>query len=218
MAKMMLRSKGKPPLARSPIRLRPLHALQSTANTTTRTPPGSLTKSQLPKRNWDMEESDLQPEYRTISYELRSLAKMVHQEFGTRDDTNNNVGFGGDGLNVNRSCLFERGRLYEEYCARRNERLKRKKGEGEKKAVYDLGVRVESAKKSGANTFESRRKTVAAAATPMAERREAATSRYSLRSCTSKAKESKKPPPLPLYGEKSCISERKVGARKVRKN
>ncbi|CAI9753354.1 unnamed protein product [Fraxinus pennsylvanica] len=211
MAKIILRSKAKPPLARSPIRLRPIRSLQSTVNTTTKTPPGSLPNSQLPKRNWDMKEPDLRPEYRTISCELRSLAKMVHQEFGTRDD----VGFDGDGFNVNSSCLFERGRFYEEYSARRNEMLKRKKGDEEKKAVNDLGVRVESSKKSGAKKFESRSKT-AAAAPPMAER-EAATTRSSLRSCTSKAKENEKPPPLPLYGQKSCISERKVGVTKVRK-
>ncbi|CAA3010175.1 Hypothetical predicted protein [Olea europaea subsp. europaea] len=212
MAKMILRSNAKPPLARSPIRLRPIRSLQSTVNTTTKTPPGSLPNSQLPKRNWDKIEPDLRPEYRTISCELRSLAKMVHQEFGTRDY----VGFDGDGFNVNSSCLFERGRFYEEYSARRNEMLKRKKGEEEKKAVYDLGVKVDSSKKSGPKKFESRKKT-AAAAMPMLERREAAMHRYSLRGCRNKAKENEKPPPLPLHGEKSCISERKVGVRKVRK-
>ncbi|KAI3465441.1 hypothetical protein Pfo_022104 [Paulownia fortunei] len=223
MSRMMLRSNGKPPLARSPIRLRPRRkALQPTASNTIHTPPGSLAKSQLPNRSWDVEESELRPEYHTISCELRALAKMVHQEIGAGDDTTLNGGaFGG----APRSPLFERGRFYDEYSARRNERLKRKKGEMEgyeKKPAYDLGVRVESAKKREASKFDSRRKTaavaVAAAATPVAERRDARTPRYSLRSSTSK--ENKKPPlPLPIMNvERSVgVTERKVGGRRIRK-
>ncbi|XP_057807728.1 uncharacterized protein LOC131022297 isoform X2 [Salvia miltiorrhiza] len=96
---MMLRSSAKPPLARSPIRLRSRRKpLQPAADNAARTPPGSLTKSQMPNRSWDVEQSGLRPEYHTISCELSVL--------------------GGQ-----RSPLFERGRFYDEYCARRNERL-----------------------------------------------------------------------------------------------
>lgn len=141
---------------------------------------------------------------------------MVNQELGNRDgdDTMSQGGaFQG-------SPLFERGRFYEEYSARRNERLKRKKGEMEggyeKKPSYGLGVRVESAKKREATkSADSRRKTVAAT-TPVAERRGTQTPRYSLRSSS---KENKKPPlPMPMNVERSVgVSERKGGVRRIRK-
>ncbi|XP_022874002.1 uncharacterized protein LOC111392842 [Olea europaea var. sylvestris] len=211
MSKMMLRSNGKPPLARSPIRLRPSRPLQSSASNTAQIPPGSFTKSQMPKRSWDVEELELRPEYSTISCELRALAKMVRQEFGTSDE-NMDAEFDNGVLSTNRSPLFERGRFYEEYSARRNERLKRKKGEVEghkKKPTNNLGVRIESAKK-----FDSGRR-MAVAATPMMVQREAATPRYSLRSST--RKENKKPP-LPMNVENSVgYTERKVGGRRIRK-
>lgn len=166
---------------------------------------GSSKKPQLPKSTWDAEEMEIRPEYHTISCELRALAKMVDQEF---KDTEMGNGDTCNNTNTNRSPLFERGRFYEEYSARRNERLKRKKGliGDEKKSVFDLGVRVESAKKTTEtkNNFESLRK---AAATPVTERRE--NSGYSLRSSTSK--EAKKPP------VSVTVSERKKGARRVRK-
>ncbi|KAK6160811.1 hypothetical protein DH2020_004192 [Rehmannia glutinosa] len=179
MSRMMLRSNGKPPLARSPIRLRSRRkALQPTNTNTIHTPPGSLTKSHLPNNHtWDVEISELRPEYHTISCELRALAKMVHQELGAKDETT----FGG----------------------------------------AQKGPLVESAKKREARRFDSRRKTavaVAAASTPMAERREARTPRYSLRSCTNK--ENKKPPlPVPIMNiERSVgVTERKVGVRRYRK-
>ncbi|KAL2505883.1 hypothetical protein Adt_21504 [Abeliophyllum distichum] len=208
---MMLRSNGKPPLARSPIRLRSRRALQPTANNTVQIPPGSLAKSQLPKLSWDVEELELRPEYGTISCELRALAKMVRQEFGTSNE-NIDVEFDNGVLSASRNPLFERGRFYEEYSARRNDRLKRKKGEMEgdkKKPTSNLGVRMESAKK-----FDSARK-MAVAATPMMVQIEASTPRYSLRSCT--RKENKKPP-LPMNVENSVrYTERKVGVRRVRK-
>ncbi|KAL1540592.1 hypothetical protein AAHA92_24923 [Salvia divinorum] len=210
---MMLRSSAKPPLARSPIRLRSRRKpLQPAADNVARTPPGSLTKSQIPNRSCDMEQSGLRPEYHTISCELRALAQMVHQELGTKVSPSFNDGCV---LGGRRSPLFERGRMYDEYSARRNERLfKRKKGEVEgyeKKPAYDLGVRVESAKKRvEATKFDSRRK-AAAAATPLTERREARTPRYSLRSTN---KENKKPP-IPMAAAISIekcvgITERKV--------
>ncbi|KAL3617742.1 hypothetical protein CASFOL_038063 [Castilleja foliolosa] len=251
MSRMMLRSNGKPPLARSPVRLRPRRkALQPTNTNTVLTPPGSMAKSklplynravensdlqpeyhttgsmaksQLPLYNRAVENSDLQPDYHTISHELQALAKMVHQELGPGDDTSM-----AEVPIIQSSPMFERGRFYDEYSARRNERLKRKKGcetAYEKKPSYDLGVKVESAKKrvESANKFNGRRKSlgVVAAATPVAERRpEARTPRYSLRSSAA-AKENKKPPmpvgmvPM-MSGERSVgVSERKMVRRVV---
>ncbi|CAK9178330.1 unnamed protein product [Ilex paraguariensis] len=169
MSKMM-RSDLKPPLARSPIRLRPRRALHSSANTL-QSLPGSLTKTQLPKRKraLDIEEVELRHEYETINCELSVLAKMVQDEFGNSDL--GNFGVAGT-FNANRSPVFERGRFYDEYSAKRNERLKRKKSETgiEKKPAYDLCVRVESAKGKVSKKSESMRKTICS--TPTTERRE----------------------------------------------
>ncbi|KAL3830504.1 hypothetical protein ACJIZ3_019306 [Penstemon smallii] len=215
MSKMMLRGNGKPPLARSPIRLRSRRqALQPTPDNIIRTPPGSLTKSQLPNRTRDVENSEIQPKYQTISCELRALATMVQQELGSKDD----ISFGDNTVGSQRSPLFERGRFYDLYSARRNERLREKKAEMEafeKKHSYSLGVRVESSKKREANKFDSRRKMVvamAAASTPVAERREAPTPRYSLRSSTKTANKK-----LPMPMTNSEATERRVGARRIRK-
>lgn len=171
-----------------------------------------------PTRSWDVEEFGLRPEYHTISCELKALAKMVQQELGTvrNSSFDDNEGI----LGGPRSPLFERGRFYDEYTARRNERLRRKKGEVvgyEKKPAYDLGVRVESAKKrESANKFDSRRKAVAAAAaTPVTERRmpPPQTPRYSLRSTS---KENKKPP-IPMASAMSLEKSVGITERKVRR-
>lgn len=170
---------------------------------------GSLTKSQKPNPTRDMEESDPCPEYRTISWELRALARKVQEEFGNGNSTN-----AGISSSVDSSTLFERGRFYEAYSARRNERLKRKKGEtGEEgKTSYNLGVTIESSKKRDSKKLENLRKSVSAAYS--VDRSENPIPRYSLRSLS---KENKKPP-LAVNYEKSVLpSERKVGARSVRK-
>ncbi|XP_019187133.1 PREDICTED: uncharacterized protein LOC109181699 [Ipomoea nil] len=213
MSKMMLRS-SKPPLPRSPIRLRSRRALRSTTNTL-QTPPGSLTKSQLPNRRSDLEEWEMRPEYHTISCELRALAKMVQQEIGNGDGGNP----GNEEYSLKpRSPLFERGRLYEEYSARRNERLKRKKCGEEKAAVYGLGVRVESVKKRGVPNVvvQSGRKTVPA--TPMTAQRGGEKPRYMLRSMTT-SKENKKPAYLAMSVEKSVggVEKKKTAVRRSRK-
>lgn len=206
-----MRSDRRPPLARSPLRLRSRRVPQSNSTTSLQTPPGSLTKSQKMNRPSDLQESELRPEYRTISCELRALASMVRMELGCEESENDG---GGDKLNVNSSSLFERGRFYDEYSARRNERLKRKKAESvaEIKTPYNLGVTVESSKRhSSKKLANSLRKSVSAAYS--VERSEAAP-RYLLRSMT---KENKKPP-LPVNLEKSVIAtgERKV-TRRVRR-
>ncbi|XP_011035018.1 PREDICTED: uncharacterized protein LOC105132963 [Populus euphratica] len=99
-----MKTVGKPPLAKSPTRLRPRRSIRS-ESTTSQTPPGSLAKSQRPNRKWDMEESDLRPEYQSISWELRALAKMTRGEFGNGESSNGGVG---RSLSANSSPLFER--------------------------------------------------------------------------------------------------------------
>lgn len=168
---------------------------------------GSLTKSQKPVRSWDMEETDFRPEYRSISCELRALARMVQDEFGTNDTNKGGIG---KSLCANSSPLFERGRFYEEYAARRNERLKRKKSEacsGEK-TPYNLGVTVESAKRRDSKKLESLRKSVTAAYS--VERNEP---RYMLRSMS----KGNKKPPLPLNSSAMATTEKKTVSRRARK-
>ncbi|KAL4308185.1 hypothetical protein GQ457_01G025520 [Hibiscus cannabinus] len=201
----------KPPLAaKSPIRLRPRRSLLSTS-TSLQTLPGSLTKSQKPSRTWGVEESAIRPEYRSISCELRALARKVKDELGNEEKEN--AGLGEETiLSANKSCpVFERGRFYDEYSARRNERLKRKKGETENEPKighqYHLGVTVESSKRRGSSKkLESLRKS----AVEMEMEMEMETPRYMLRSMN---KENKKPP-LPVSvtaTQKKTATRRGVG-------
>ncbi|XP_057974378.1 uncharacterized protein LOC131162192 [Malania oleifera] len=209
----------KPPLPRSPVRLRPRRAPCDAS--AAQTPPGSLTKSQIPSRpNWVTEELETRSEYRTISSEFRALEKLVRNEFGNADPigagiTCNNLNFSASNISVS---LFERGRFYEEYSARRNERLKRKKGAeagDERKSPYRLRVAVESsAKRRDSKKYESLRKSVPASAF-LADRREN-TPRYALRS-SSTNKENKKPP-LAVNFEKSTVrGDRRVAVRRVQR-
>ncbi|XP_071702322.1 uncharacterized protein [Rutidosis leptorrhynchoides] len=185
---MTMRSDRKPPLAlRSPIRLRSLtRPVQSTVNNL-QTPSGFSTKPRLPKQSFDLEVSELRPEYHTISYEFQALSKMVQDNlWGSTTNQSANANNG--------KPMFERGKFYEEYSARRNERLRKKIGEYgvEKKSPCKqyLGVRVESAKKTiETRKFESARKMT----TPLVK----TTQRYSLRSSS---KENKKPPLAMSYG------------------
>ncbi|XVF35836.1 hypothetical protein REPUB_Repub19eG0005300 [Reevesia pubescens] len=212
MSKMKL--DRKPPLAKSPIRLRPRRVLRSNSTSLQlQTPPGSLTKSQKPIRSWTIEESEIRPEYRSISCDLRALARMVRDELGNGETKK--AGFGETSLSINSTPLFERGRFYDEYSARRNDRLKRKKGETgtESKTVHHLGVTVESSKRRDSKKLESLRKSVSAAYS--IERNETQTPRYLLRSMS---KENKKPP-LAVNNFKSSVigTEKKAAARSVRR-
>ncbi|KAK6939226.1 hypothetical protein RJ641_028757 [Dillenia turbinata] len=195
-----LRTDRKPPLPKTPTRLRPR---RSTSTASAQTPPGSLTKTQRINYDKEIEESDLRPEYHSISCEFRALAKMVQEELGTIATKNAEFSYN---LNANPSNpLFERGRFYEEYSAARNERLKKKKGETgdqiQKKTPYKLGVTVDSAKRKDTKKLESSlRKSVDQAP------------RYLLRSST---RENKKPPLFPDLDK--SISERRVSTRRTRK-
>ena len=158
-----------------------------------------------------IEELGLRSEYLTISCELQALAKIVRNELG--NGSSENLGFP-DCFGPNSTPLFERGRFYDEYSARRNERLKRKKGETGAlgKTPYKLGVTAESTKRrdSKSKKFDSLRKSVPAALS--VDRSE--NPRYLLRSST---KENKKPP-LPFDVEKSAMAGvREIGSRRIRK-
>lgn len=174
---------------------------------------GSLTKSEKLSRAWDIDESEIRPEYRSISCELRALTQMVRDELSNADPAQSLFA---NSLGTDTVSVFERGRFYDVYSARRNERLKRKKGGGpgeEKKAPYDLGVMVEPAKRREGKKLESLRKSVCAAYS--VERNEGTPApRYLLRSSM---KENKKPP-LAVSYEKSTAGERRIGARRVKKN
>ncbi|KAM7258811.1 hypothetical protein ACFE04_014552 [Oxalis oulophora] len=202
----MMRTAGKPPLAKSPMRLRPPHS-----------PLGSMIKPQKPM--WNVEqESDLRPECHTISWEMRALTKMVNQELGNVASTNLSLS-----CDPSSCSLFERGKLYDAYSARRNERLTKKKYGGEREASsidfskstpYKLGVNVKSSK--GRDPKKTLKKTVSAAFVGDTYT-VAATPRYALRSMS---KENKKPS-LPLPEKpKSLVgleSERKMALRRVRR-
>ncbi|XP_022772567.1 uncharacterized protein LOC111315244 isoform X2 [Durio zibethinus] len=207
-----MKSDRKPTLAKSPIRLRPRRVLRSNS-TSLQTPPGSLTKSQKRIRTWAIEDSEIRPEYRSISCELHALARMVGNELGNGETEN--AGFGETSLNANSTPLFERGRFYDEYSARRNERLKRKKGEkgNEAKTGHHLGVTVDSSKRRDSKKLENLRKSVSAVYSM--ERSEIQAPRYLLRSMS---KENKKPP-LAVNHNKSTVTgtEKKIAARRVRR-
>ena len=124
--------------------------------------------------------------------------------FGINSHANNNV--------VGSLSVFERGRFYDEYSARRNERLMKKQSGAEKdepKTAYNLGVKVESAKKKDSKKkAESLKKSVAA--TFSVDRSEHP--RYALRSTT------RKPPlPVPMNVEEKTTTRKTAGSRARRK-
>ncbi|KAJ1427391.1 hypothetical protein SESBI_09641 [Sesbania bispinosa] len=204
-----MKSDRRPPLPKSPIRLRTRRALHSSTSTPLQTPPGSLAKSQKPVRS-----PEIRPEYHTISCELRALAKMVRDEFGNAADSEN-VTVGNNSCGVKPGVLFERGRFYDEYSARRNERLKRKKGvtvdEGSKAKpahAHALGVTMESGKKTSSRKLGSLRKSVSAAYSVEVSE----TPRYMLRSMS---KENKKPPLAAKFDKSIIGGEKKMGTRRL---
>ncbi|XP_042479144.1 uncharacterized protein LOC122060056 [Macadamia integrifolia] len=214
MSKMRSPSDRKPPLAELPNKLRPSRILRSSVHST-KPPLASVTRSQMVNRSWDVEESmQMRPEEQSISCELRALAKMVENEFGNREAGNTDFS---TIACPNPSLLFERGRFYDEYSARRNERLKRKKcGETEedsRRSVCDLDVALESGKRRDSKKYEKLRKSVPANFSIGGIE----TPRYSLRSST-KAKENMKPsiptnakrPPVGGDGDRKVVEVRRV--------
>lgn len=171
-------------------------------------------KSQKPVRSPEQ----LRPEYRTIATEFRALARMVNNQFGKPDPEEEEIAFT-NSCNPKSGVLFERGRLYDEYSARRNERLKRKLqgvpvNEVNTTSIKPpkapshraLGVNVESGKKNTtAKKLGSLRKSVSAAYS--AEVCE--TPRYMLRSRTKEI--SKKPPLASRMDKSAAVGEKKIG-------
>ncbi|KAD7478041.1 hypothetical protein E3N88_01177 [Mikania micrantha] len=100
----------------------------------------TLTKPPLPRQSWVTEKHEICPKYHAMSCELPALTKMVQDTLRASATTNRSA---------NEGPLFQRVKIFEEYAARRNEILKRKRGESssaEKKTpcIQYLGVRVES--------------------------------------------------------------------------
>ncbi|GAB2300445.1 hypothetical protein Dimus_034488 [Dionaea muscipula] len=189
-----MKSDRKPPLVRSPMRIPPRRSLRSNTATPFRSPSGYSRKVMI--RATEVKKKEIRPEYCRISCELTALAKMVGEKFGTSTSTSTTTTVSDGNLQDPRA--FERGRFYEEYSARRNERLKRKKQDEimvEPKTAaassYKLlglgGVKVESAKDQRETT--TKKKKVSAAAYNTVDRSEHP--RYALRSIN-------KLPPRPL--------------------
>jgi len=196
-----MKTDRKPPLARSPMRLRNRRVLQpSNIITPLRTPSATMTKLQ-------MKESEIKPQYQTISHELNALSKMVQDELGAMNSKN----YSPNGAE-NFGSAFERGRFYDEYTARRNERLRKKLNEtkmDEPKTAYNLGVKVETAKKKEyKKKTETLKKSVAA--TYSVDRSQH--SRYALRSTVKK-------PPLPvlMYVEEPTTVRKSAAVSRTRR-
>ncbi|KAM7253184.1 hypothetical protein ACFE04_025802 [Oxalis oulophora] len=218
MSTMRRSDQRKPPLAKSPMRLRSRRASISNPQP----PQGSFTKiSQKPIHLEQLH--DLRPEYHTISSELRALAKMVNQELGNAPEINNN-----NNNNINNSIgtsnptltssspLFERGRLYNEYSARRNERLKRKICGGGNKDPMGTPLKFPLTSVPCSKRRDSNKSVPPAYAGETNPALANATPRYALRSMT---KENKKPP-LPQPKSKPLLgieSQRKTALRRVRR-
>ncbi|XP_010442158.1 PREDICTED: uncharacterized protein LOC104725230 [Camelina sativa] len=197
-----MRSLLKPPLPKSPIRLRSRQVfLHSSLQT-----PGSQ------KQGRRLSDVDLKPkpqiEYSSISKEIHALAKMVKDEFVEAEEERKKPNL--KSLAANSVPVFERGRFYEEYSAKRNERLRRKK-KGEEAVVegtpYHLGVNHEPMTNKRRGTSAKKKNVVVS----MGET--SATPRYSLRSMT---KENRKPP-LPVNVAVSAIKSVVTTTRRGRR-
>lgn len=151
-----------------------------------------------------MKESEIRPEYNSISYELRALAQIVQGELGSL--SSKSADFEKYSINGRNNCrnnegsqtLFERGRFYEQYSARRNERLRKKQDDPTPSWYPGLGVKFESCKK----------KSVMNSSSPSGNRTQHP--RYALRSMA------KRPPlPLPITVDKKMA--RKTTASRSRR-
>ncbi|KAJ0243855.1 hypothetical protein HA466_0198470 [Hirschfeldia incana] len=172
MSSRMRSSYLKPPLPKSPIRLRSGQVILSNSSSSTlQTPPG-MTNPERRLSHGDVETKKLPIEYSSEFAQEEEDMNLKH-------------------LVADTAPVFERGRFYDEYSAKRNERLKRKKvGGGDDSVVkgtpYNLGVEPTTTKRRGTTAKKKTVETTAAAP------------RYSLRSMTM-TKENKKPPlPLPV--------------------
>ncbi|XP_057515957.1 uncharacterized protein LOC130797414 [Amaranthus tricolor] len=202
-----MKTDKKPPLAKSPMRIRGRRSVLKPSNTNTpfRTPVLST--------KFQMKESENRPEFAKVSCELRALQKMVQMELGAINSENNVYS---SYPTIGGSNLFERGRFYDVYSEKRNERLRMKKQnetvEEESKSAYNLGVKADSTKKKESKKkCESLKKTMMAAATYSVDRSQHP--RYALRSTTKK-------PPLPSMSmdvDEKLTTKRTISTRSRKK-
>ncbi|KAI3947773.1 hypothetical protein MKX01_034438 [Papaver californicum] len=156
-------SDRRPPLAESMNQIRTRRMLRSSTTSIPSTPV-SMMKTQIPNRLMTRDKPELRQEYQSITTDFQALAKMVKDQFGNQELGMTEL------TNTFSATPFERGRFYDEYSARRNERLRRRKGgeivEEKKKpsSVFKLGVVESTIKKKGGDQkkFESLRKSVPA--------------------------------------------------------
>lgn len=132
------------------------------------------------------------------------MAKMVEKEFAQEEVKSRASSLEHMAANSEVApMLFERGRFYDEYSARRNERLRRKKGGDDsvvKGTPYNLGVEPMTIKRRGA---VKKKTTMVETTAP----------RYSLRSMK---KENKKPQ-IPLNVDVSAMKTVTATTRRGRR-
>lgn len=149
-------------------------------------------------------ESPIRPVYQMISSELMALAERAKEEFGSNDDLGSTFTCS---ITCSNSPIFERGRFYELYSARRNERLKRKKEEiAEEIITQDPSIAIELAKRRSSKKVDSLWKSVPA---------DFSSSRV-LRSSVRSTKEMKKPSAV-TYPDKPAARGKRIGTRSMRK-
>lgn len=107
----------------------------------------------IPKPPLNLDESTVRSDLKPMLGELLALAKMVEDELGRTHHAESL-------LAAISTPQFERGRLYDEYSARRTERLRRKKRERETVVVEDHhsnsgGFTLEYGKRKSAKKCES---------------------------------------------------------------
>nr|XP_018676005.1 PREDICTED: uncharacterized protein LOC103970132 isoform X1 [Musa acuminata subsp. malaccensis] len=203
------RMDGRPPLAVSPRRLRPRrpppgsYSLSSRAHSATAKKPPLSNRSSVPTG------SPVRPERPLISPDLAEVSEPAEEELGSWGDVYAAATVSLEASNG--SPLFERGRFYQLYSARRNERLKRKKGEiwGEEAVAEDPGVAVELAKRRVSKKAEGVRKSMPA---------DFSASRVSsLRSSLRCSKEMKNKNGYAAVAEGTAVGGRRTSTRSVRR-
>ncbi|XP_026396893.1 uncharacterized protein LOC113291588 [Papaver somniferum] len=214
-------SDRRPPLAESMNQIRSRRMLRSSTTSIPSTPV-SMMKTQTPRHLMTRDRPELRQEYQSITTDFQALEKMVKDQFGNQDLSMTDL------TNTYSAAPFERGRFYDEYSARRNERLRRRKGgetvEEKKKpsSVYNLGVVESTIKKKGGDQkkLETLRKSVPANFSIPRSETTGTTSRYSLRSSTKDVSKftmsSGKLSFSSMDGERSKITTRRGGGvRKI---
>ncbi|CAL9109200.1 unnamed protein product [Musa textilis] len=154
----------RPQFAVSPRRLRPRRPPPASSYdppSVRAPPPESSKKPPRPHRSSVSVESPARTDRQLVSSELAALVERANEEFQGCGDVGAAAAVSpGGGC---RSPVFERGRFYELYSARRNERLKRKKAEMSEEAVAeDPGMAVELARRRVPKKAEGVRKSMPA--------------------------------------------------------